>query len=52
MNLVSRKPEVGPGVFVAPSAAVIGSVTLADKASVWYGTVLRGVPFCVTSFKG
>ncbi len=42
LNLVSRKPEVGADVFVAPSAAVVGSVTLADKASVWYGTVLRG----------
>ena len=41
-NLVSRKPELGSGVFVAPSAAVIGSVKLGDRASVWYGTVLRG----------
>lgn len=28
--------------FVAPSAAVIGSVTLAEKSSVWYGAVVRG----------
>ena len=28
--------------FVAPSAAVIGSVSLADKSSVWYGAVVRG----------
>ena len=41
-NLVSRKPELGSDVFVAPSAAVIGSVKLGDRASVWYGTVLRG----------
>ena len=41
-NLVARKPELGSNVFVAPSAAVVGSVTLGDRASVWYGTVLRG----------
>lgn len=28
--------------FVAPTAAVIGSVTLAEKSSVWYGAVVRG----------
>lgn len=48
LNLVSRKPEVGADVFVAPSAAVVGSVTLADKASVWYGTVLRGAQLGAT----
>jgi carbonic anhydrase/acetyltransferase-like protein (isoleucine patch superfamily) len=28
--------------FVAPSASVIGDVTLEEDASVWYGCVLRG----------
>ena len=28
--------------FVAESAAVIGSVTLRNNASVWYGAVVRG----------
>lgn len=46
-NLVSRKPVLGSDVFVAPSAAVIGSVKLGDRASVWYGTVLRGAR-CLT----
>jgi serine acetyltransferase len=40
---VSRKaPSIGEGAFVAPSAAVIGDVTLGKRASVWYGCVLRG----------
>ena len=33
---------VGDEFFVAPSAAVIGRVSLGRDASVWFGTVLRG----------
>ena len=36
-------PSLGQDVFVAPSAAVIGDVTLGNGSSVWYGAVLRGV---------
>jgi len=42
MNLVTKKPSLGPDSFVAPSAAVVGDVSLGSKASVWYGAVLRG----------
>ena len=42
MNLVTKKPSLGPESFVAPSAAVVGDVSLGSKASVWYGAVLRG----------
>lgn len=35
-------PRVGDGVFVAPTAAVIGDVALGEGASVWFGAVLRG----------
>jgi gamma-carbonic anhydrase len=28
--------------FIAPSASVIGDVTIGEKSSVWYGAVLRG----------
>jgi carbonic anhydrase/acetyltransferase-like protein (isoleucine patch superfamily) len=42
MNLADRKPHLGHGVFVAPNAAVIGNVKLADNASVFYGSVIRG----------
>ncbi|MBT3153953.1 gamma carbonic anhydrase family protein [Streptomyces sp. CHD11] len=37
-----REPKVADGVFVAPTASVIGDVTLEAGASVWYGAVLRG----------
>ncbi|MEZ0313236.1 MAG: gamma carbonic anhydrase family protein [Myxococcota bacterium] len=35
-------PDLGRDVFVAPSADVIGRVTLGDEASIWYGCVVRG----------
>ena len=37
-----KQPVVGAGVWVAPSADVIGDVHLADAASVWFGAVIRG----------
>jgi carbonic anhydrase/acetyltransferase-like protein (isoleucine patch superfamily) len=35
-------PTLGPEVFVADTARVIGDVTLGASSSVWYGTVVRG----------
>lgn len=35
-------PRIGKGVFIAPTASIIGDVELADGASVWFGAVLRG----------
>jgi len=35
-------PTLGAGVFVAPSATVAGDVALGDRASVWFGAVIRG----------
>jgi carbonic anhydrase/acetyltransferase-like protein (isoleucine patch superfamily) len=36
------EPELADGVFVAPTASVIGNVTVAAGASIWFGAVLRG----------
>lgn len=41
MNLKDSKPIIGEDVFIAPSATVIGNVTLGPSASVWYGSVVR-----------
>ena len=41
-SFLGRAPRLGRGVFVAPTAAVVGDVTLGDGASVWYGASLRG----------
>jgi gamma-carbonic anhydrase len=37
----AHKPAIHPSAFVAPTAAVIGHVTLEEESSVWYHTVLR-----------
>jgi carbonic anhydrase/acetyltransferase-like protein (isoleucine patch superfamily) len=34
-------PRVADTAFVAPGAVLVGNVTLADRASVWYNSVLR-----------
>ncbi len=36
------EPQLGRDVYVAPTALVLGRVTLGDRASVWPGVVLRG----------
>ncbi|HEY8731185.1 MAG TPA: gamma carbonic anhydrase family protein [Candidatus Limnocylindria bacterium] len=37
-----KTPQVHPTAFVAPTAVLIGDVTLHEHASVWFGAVLRG----------
>jgi carbonic anhydrase/acetyltransferase-like protein (isoleucine patch superfamily) len=34
-------PQIDPGAWVAPNATVIGQVSVADQASVFYGAVVR-----------
>jgi len=41
-SLDGMQPQLGPGVWVADSAQVIGRVELAADASVWFGVVIRG----------
>lgn len=35
-------PTIHEGAWIAPSADVVGDVTLGEDVSVWYGCVLRG----------
>ncbi|MGF1573133.1 MAG: gamma carbonic anhydrase family protein [Sumerlaeia bacterium] len=37
-----RIPKIHPTAFIAPTAVIIGDVTIEEGASVWYGAVLRG----------
>lgn len=37
-----KRPRIAPDAFIAPSATIIGDVTIAAGASVWFGAVLRG----------
>jgi carbonic anhydrase/acetyltransferase-like protein (isoleucine patch superfamily) len=35
-------PDIHPSAWIAPTAAVMGDVTLGAESSVWYGSVIRG----------
>jgi carbonic anhydrase/acetyltransferase-like protein (isoleucine patch superfamily) len=41
-TLDDKTPTLGTDAWVADSAQVMGDVHLGDKASVWFGTVVRG----------
>ena len=36
-----KRPNIHPDAFIAPTATLIGDVTVEAGASVWYGAVLR-----------
>jgi gamma-carbonic anhydrase len=37
-----KRPQLGRGVFLAQTCAVIGDVVIGESSSIWYGTVVRG----------
>ena len=37
-----KRPSIADDAFVAPTATIIGDVTIEAGASVWYGAVVRG----------
>ena len=39
--LADAAPQLSPGAWAAPSADLIGDVRLAERASVWFGAVIR-----------
>eukprot|EP00897_Mesotaenium_endlicherianum_P001826 jgi/Mesen1/1671/ME000136S00553 len=42
MPLNHKVPDVAVDAWVAPNATLIGDVVIEDRATVWYGSVLRG----------
>jgi len=42
IELDGVSPTLGEDVFLAPTAVLIGDVRVGDRASIWYGAVLRG----------
>jgi carbonic anhydrase/acetyltransferase-like protein (isoleucine patch superfamily) len=36
-----RAPQVSPEAWIAPTATLVGNVTVEPEASIWYGAVLR-----------
>jgi carbonic anhydrase/acetyltransferase-like protein (isoleucine patch superfamily) len=37
-----KAPQVDPSAFIAPTAVIIGDVTIGADSSVWFGAVIRG----------
>jgi carbonic anhydrase/acetyltransferase-like protein (isoleucine patch superfamily) len=42
IELEGVAPTIGDGVFLAPTAVLVGDVRVADRANIWFGAVLRG----------
>jgi gamma-carbonic anhydrase len=41
-RFLRKPPTLGPGVYIAQGAIVVGDVSLGEGSSVWYNAVLRG----------
>ena len=41
-SLGEHTPKLGKGVWIAPTASVVGNVILEDGVSIWFGAVVRG----------
>lgn len=41
-EFLDKKPEFDDSVFIAPSADLIGDVTLGTESSVWFNSTIRG----------
>lgn len=37
-----KSPTIGQGVFLVPTAVLVGDVRVGDEANIWFGAVLRG----------
>lgn len=37
-----KRPRVSPDAYLAPTAVLVGDVSIGSQASVWFGAVLRG----------
>ena len=42
VELGGVRPTIGEDVWLAPTAVLIGDVHVGDRASIWFGAVLRG----------
>jgi carbonic anhydrase/acetyltransferase-like protein (isoleucine patch superfamily) len=37
-----KEPQIHESVYLAPTAVIIGDVTIGEGSNIWFGTVLRG----------
>ncbi|MBD8027061.1 gamma carbonic anhydrase family protein [Ureibacillus sp. Re31] len=38
----NKNPKIDPSVFIADNAVITGDVTIGEKTSIWFNTVIRG----------
>src|SRR3954468_13846525 len=48
VELGGVRPTIGEAVWVAPTAVLVGDVRVGDRASIWFGAVLRGDSSSIT----
>jgi carbonic anhydrase/acetyltransferase-like protein (isoleucine patch superfamily) len=42
LSYQGKTPQIAEGVFIAPTAVLIGDVVIGANANIWFGAVLRG----------
>lgn len=42
IELNEKRPVIGEDVYIAPTAVIIGDVTIENGANIWFGAVIRG----------
>ena len=42
LSHLGQYPDIHPSVYIAPTAVIIGDVTIGEGSSIWFGAVLRG----------
>ena len=42
IELGGKRPFIAEDAYIAPTATIIGNVTIGSEASVWFGAVIRG----------
>ena len=52
LSISGKTPSIGERVFLAPTAAITGDVTLADDSSAFYGVSVRGDRAPITVAEG
>lgn len=48
VELDGVRPTIGADVWLAPTAVLVGDVHVGDRASIWFGAVLRGDSSSIT----
>ena len=40
--ITGKKPQIDETTYIAPTAVIIGDVTIGEWSNVWFGAVIRG----------